>query len=225
MASAAAAAPTTDPRVGSDGRSRGRAGSGRSRAPLVEQAAPPDGLKLAVVADQHEPPLLQFGEGDELVEGVGADHPGLVDDDRRPGRKVVGGEWWPVVAVPLVDQFGDGVCAQPDVTLHDAGRFRRRRHPEHDPAIPLQVVDGGLQHAGLAGTGRADHQHQPVLSGDGGRGVGLQHVQPRHVDGGRRCRVGGLGVERPRHDVFFLGEHGVAGEVWRDRVQPHRAAI
>ena len=59
-------------------------------AELVEHAAAADGLELAGVADEDESPLLGHGERDELVEGAGADHPGLVDDEGRAGREPVG---------------------------------------------------------------------------------------------------------------------------------------
>ena len=38
-------------------------------AQFVEHAAPADRWELAVVADQHQPPVLLFGEGDEVGEG------------------------------------------------------------------------------------------------------------------------------------------------------------
>ena len=81
------------------------------------------------------------------------------------------------------------------------------------------------QHAGLAGTGRADHQHQPVVAGHRRRGVGLQHIQPVPIHGRRRCRRVGLGVHRPREDVFLLGQHRLGGEAGSGRFDPHRPAI
>ena len=87
-------------------------------AQLVEHPAATDGLELVGVADEGESPVLSFGEADEAFEGAGADHPGFVDDDRRPGREPIPVVGWPVVAFPLVEQFGEGV-----------GRVRRSRVP------------------------------------------------------------------------------------------------
>ena len=55
-------------------------------AQLGEQAAPPDRLELAGVADQDEPPVQVLGEAGEVVQGAGADHAGLVDDDGGADR-------------------------------------------------------------------------------------------------------------------------------------------
>ena len=49
--------------------------------------------------------------------------------------------------------------------------------------LGVQVVDGGGEHPGLAGTGRADHQHETVVAGDRGGGVGLQHIEAGPIDG------------------------------------------
>ena len=52
----------------------------------------------------------------------------------------------------------------------------------------VEVVDRGLQHGGLARTGRPDHQDESVPAGDGRGGVGLHHVEVSALDGGgRRC--------------------------------------
>ncbi len=70
-------------------------------SPVVEHAAASDGLQLVRVTDERESPSLLFGEVDEPVEGAGADHPGFVDDDRRPRRQSVRVGWWSVAAFPL----------------------------------------------------------------------------------------------------------------------------
>ena len=56
-------------------------------AQLGEQAATADGLQLAMVTDEHEAPLVRLGETHELMQGRGGDHPGLVDDERRPAAE------------------------------------------------------------------------------------------------------------------------------------------
>ena len=107
-----------------------------------------------------------------------------------PGRQPELGQRWPVGALPFVEQLGDGVGADAGVALEGAGRLRRRRHREHDPTVRVQVVGGGGEHAGLAGTGRADDQHEPVVAGDRRRGVGLQRIE---TVAGRRWSTGRAG--------------------------------
>ncbi len=83
-------------------------------------------------------------------------------------------------------QLGDGVGRDAGVALDRPGRLRGRRDGEHDTALCVQVVGGGGEHAGLAGAGRADDEHEPIVAGDGGGGVGLQRVEPSRstvVDG------------------------------------------
>ncbi len=50
------------------------------------------------------------------------------------------------------------------LALEHASRFRRRRHPEHGPTVGVEVGDGGGEHAGLAGAGRADDEDEAVVS-------------------------------------------------------------
>ena len=99
--------------------------------------------------------------------------------------------------------------------------------PPRTPAVRCAARSSTArsQHRRLARAGRSDDHHQPVGAGDRGGGVGLQHVQPVTVDGGRRARVVGLGVDRPGEDAFLLGEDRVAGEVRGGRFEPHRPAI
>ena len=89
----------------------------------------------------------------------------------------------------------------------------------------VEVGDGALEHRGLARTGRADDHHQAVVAGDRPRRVGLAHIQPDHVHRRRRGGVGELGVGRPHHDLFLLGEDLFGGEVRGERIDPHRPAI
>ena len=60
-------------------------------AELVEHAAASDGLQLAWVTDQRQAPVVGVGELDQGVQAVGADHPRLIDDDRRPAAELVFG--------------------------------------------------------------------------------------------------------------------------------------
>ena len=85
--------------------------------------------------------------------------------------------------------------------------------PNTGTAVGVEVVDGGAQHRGLAGAGRADDEHEPVVAGDRCGGVGLQHIQTCRLDGGGWCGVVGLGVERPGEDEFFFGEDLVGRDV------------
>ena len=103
--------------------------------------------------------------------------------------------------------------------------FGGRGDTEHRPTLRLQVGDGGGEHGGLAGTGRADDHHQPVLTGDGGGGVRLEHIEAVPLDRWRWLRVVELGVEHPGEDRFLLGEDVVAGDLGGDRLDPHRPTI
>ena len=132
---------------------------------------------------------------------------------------------WPVGAVPFVEQLGDGVAVHPGLTFQDPGGFGGGGDTEHRPIPRRQVLHGPLQGGGLAGAGRADHHDQTVGAGDRRGGVGLQHVEPVPVDGGRRLRLVGLGVDRPGQHPFLLGEDRVAGDVRGGRLQPDRTAI
>ena len=194
-------------------------------AQLGEQAAATDALELARITNQREPPPVAIDEGDELVEGGRGEHPGLVHNERRAGRQPELGKRRPVGALPLVEQLGDGVGRDAGVALHRAGRLRRRRDGEHDTPVSVEVVGGGGEHAGLAGTGRPDDEDEAVVAGDGGSGVGLQRIQPVPVHRGGRCRRVGLGGHRPRHDRFLLGEHRLGREPGCGRFDPHRPAI
>ena len=120
---------------------------------------------------------LAVGEVDEAVQGGGADHAGLVDDQRRADREPIGVERTPVGPVPFVEQLGDGVGGHAGVSLQDTGRLGRRGDTEHGPVPRRQVVDGPFEHGGLAGAGRSHDEDEPVGAGDGGGGVGLQDVQ------------------------------------------------
>jgi hypothetical protein len=124
-----------------------------------------------------------------------------------------------------VEQLGDRVGPDAGVALDRPSRLRRRCHREHDTALGAQIVGGGREHAGLAGTGRADHQHQPIVPGDRGRGVGLQRIQALAADRGRRCGWVGLGGHRPRQDRFFLSEDRLGREAGGGRLDPHRPTI
>ena len=195
------------------------------RAEFTEHPATPDRLELVGVTDQHQPPPLGVGQVCELVEVAGADHAGLVDDHRRPHRQPPRSLGRPIGSSPLVQQLRDRVRSHGGLGFEDTGRLRRRRHTEHHPSLPGEVVDGGGEHRGLAGTGRADHQHQPIRPRDRGGGLGLHHIEPARVHGGRRCGRVELCVHRPADDVFLLGQHVAAGVMTGRRFDPHRPPI
>ena len=195
-------------------------------AQLVEQAAPADGLQLTGIADEGEPPTLPLSEHDELVQRRCADHAGLVDDHRRPSRQPPPVAWWTIGAVPLVEQFGHGVGGDAGVVFEDTGGLGGRRQPEQRPPLAVQVVDGGSQHAGLAGTGRTDHQHQPRRRRrQRPPPLACNTSSPHGVHGGRRCRRVQLRVDRPGDDVFLLGQHRLGREARGGRFDPHRSSI
>src|SRR5206468_6679466 len=74
-------------------------------AQLGEQAAAAHGLKLAGITDARQSPPLAVGEVNEAVQGGGAEHAGLVHDDRRADGEPILIEWSPVGSAPFVEQL------------------------------------------------------------------------------------------------------------------------
>ena len=58
--------------------------------------------------------------------------------------------------------------------------------PEHVAAVVVEVGGCGGEHAGLAGAGGSDDQHEAIVAGDRRRRLRLQHVESGAVDGVRR---------------------------------------
>jgi hypothetical protein len=75
-------------------------------AQLGEHPAPPDSLQLPGVTDQYQAPVEMPGEVDELVQGPGPDHAGLIDHDRGGRREPVAVIRQPIAALPLVEELG-----------------------------------------------------------------------------------------------------------------------
>ncbi len=87
----------------------------------------------------------------------------------------------------------------------------------------MEVVDGCGEHAGLAGTGRADDEDEPIIAGHRAGPGALATVEAGVGDRGRRCWLVGLGVDRPGDDVFLLGEDVLARHLargWFDQQRP-----
>ena len=124
-----------------------------------------------------------------------------------------------------MEQLGDGVGAHAGVPFEHPGCFRRRGDTEHGTTLGVQVVDGGGEHPRLARTGRTDHQHETVLAGHRGGGVGLQHIEAGALDGPRRRRGFGLSIDRPGENPLLLDEHRLGGEPRRRWLDPQRATI
>ena len=195
-------------------------------AQLGEQATTADGLQLAIVTDPDEAPLVRLGEARRVRAGPGWRSFRL---HRRPpsSRSAAGTR---VVAVgravaPFVEQLGDRVGANPGVPFEYPGRFRGRGDTEHPTMLRVQVVDGGGKHPGLARPGRADHQHQTVVAGDTERGVGLQHIETRRLDGPRRS------PDRLCASIAHVtirsscGEHRLGREPSGGRLDPQRPTV
>ena len=121
---------------------------------FLEHAASADGLELVRVADERESPLVLFGVDDESVEVGGVQHAGFVDDHGRARPAV---EPCPVRVgvVEFVEELGDGVGWHPGLGFQDTCRLGRRCEPDHRSGLRVEIGDGGLEHAGLAGTGGA----------------------------------------------------------------------
>lgn len=114
-----------------------------------------------MIADQHEPPVLLFGEVDEAGKGRGADHAGFVHEHGRVGGELVAIAGWAVGAVPLVQELGEPVGWDAGLAFEHAGGLRRGGHTEHAAVVFGEVVDRGPEHRGLTGTGRAAAQRCP----------------------------------------------------------------
>ena len=56
--------------------------------------------------------------------------------------------------------------------------------PNTEATVAAEVSDGGAQHGGLAGAGRADHHDETIGTGDRCSSVALKDVQPIPVHGG-----------------------------------------
>lgn len=89
----------------------------------------------------------------------------------------------------LVQRVGRRACA----VLELFGSRRGRPHTEHRDARLLPGVNGRGEHAGLAGTGRADDRgHRPRLSQQRHHRCGLPVIETRErssVDSERTMRI------------------------------------
>lgn len=180
-------------------------------------------MELAGVADEHESPLLRHGESNELVEGAGAAHAGLVDDDRRAGRQLVAVVGLP--CAPLVEQLGDGVGGHAGLVAQHLGGLGGGRHAEEGPPLAAKVLDGAAEGRRLARAGRADHENEPIVACDRRGGVGLQDVEAVPVEAGRRVGRSVVGVDDEGEDALLLGQHALMGEVGFAGGEPDRAAV
>ena len=104
--------------------------TGRSDSPLTERGrAQAEALAFGSLLTEGFPVRLS---GQDCTRGTFSQrHSGFVDHHRRPAAEAVLGLWWPVGALPLMEQFGDGVGAHPGVAFEDAGCLRR---PSGGPA-------------------------------------------------------------------------------------------
>ena len=145
---------------------------------------------------------------------------------RRPGAELVLGEWWPVGAVPFVEQLGDGVGTDAGVAFEDAGGLRRRCHPEHRATLARARSSPAAASMRVlpapAGPTTSTRRSSPATEAAASACI---TSRPCAVDGGRRCRRVGLGLHRPGDDVLLLGEHRFGGEAGSGRFDPHRPAI
>ena len=166
---------------------RGRVGP---REGVVQDAAASDRWKLVPVADERDPRPGLVGDRQERAGGVLVQHPRLVDQQQVPGSQPGGrvgcgvGAPGPVpVVVPapavLVDQPGGRVPVGAGLRGGDLGRLQRRRHHQQPMSLPRQHGLRRPQRGGLAGTGRALHDHQLAVTRQGADDGGLGGVDPR----------------------------------------------
>ncbi len=165
-----------------------------------------------------------MGELGEAVQVRGGEHAGFVDDECRASGELPFGAW-SLGTGPLVEQLGDRIGAHAGLAFQHLRRFGSGSNTEHLAAVSFKVGHGCTKHGGLAGTGGADDHDERIMSSDGGRCLGLQQVESITLDGPRRLRLVELGVDRPGKDRFLLGDHLVAGDVGRGRLDPQRPTI
>ena len=136
-------------------------------------------LQLERVTDQRQAPLSLLGVHDEAVEVGGVQHGGLVDQDRRPRRwdRPRAGH---VRVVEFEEQLGDRVTLRAGLLLQHRRGSCRRRQPDHDAMLVVEVGDGGFEHRGLARTRRTDDHDEAVVAGNGARGGSLSVVESTH---------------------------------------------
>ncbi len=169
----------------------------------------------------------RVGEVGELVEFVGGEHPRFVDDDGGSGGEVVAmrrgsGE------VMFGEEFVDRVGIDPGLRAQYFGGGGGGCDTEHGPPLRMKLLDPGGEGRGLPGPGRADHQRQMGVPGDGGGDLGLRAGEldpgPTSSDG----RVdGGVGHPPvgPRVEPVFLRQDRVGGEGTVDAGFGDRPAI
>ena len=193
-------------------------------AELGEHASSPNGRKLIGIADEHEAPSVSIDVFDEAVEIGSVEHACLVDDESgavgEPGDDGVGTR---IVEVP--DQFGDGVGVKVRLPVQHIGASGGRGNADHGSTTVLQVVHGGVEHAGLAGARRPDDDHELVLSGDRTRSCELGLVDVERIDVDGRARVVDLCAHRPGEDSLLLGEDVLARRLCGDRFGPNRSSV
>ncbi len=141
-----------------------------------EHAASADGGELERVADEDDAPLLLVGKRCEFGELRCRHHPGLVDDDGRPGGQVVLVIRWPVEAM-LDEQLVERVGGDAGLVLQYLGCGGRRCDAEDRSTLRSELRDGWPECGGLAGAGWSDDQHELRVASDSGGGFGLGDVQ------------------------------------------------
>ena len=197
-------------------------------AQLGEQPAPADGLQLAGVTDQREPPAAGASARSTSWwrEGVPS-MPASSTITVVPAGSRYAVERWPVGAVPLVEQLGDGVGGHAGLAFQDAGRLGRRGDTEHRP-VPRRP--GRRRRArsmvvlpAPAGPTTTTSRSVPATAA---AASACNTSSPARIDG--RSTVPGssawASIAQVR-TVLLLGEDRVAGEVRGGRLQPHRPAI
>ena len=194
-------------------------------AQFGEQAAPADGLQLAVVADEHEAPLVRLGETDELMQRRGG-------RTCRPRRRRVS---------PRGRAGTRAVAAGRAVATRGAVWRRCRRASRCPVRVPGPLSPSG-RHRTPADGGRAGRRRRRRASGscrhrpgrpptrDGRRRPPRRRRRPatHRVRPDRRCLTAtrfGLSIHRPGDNPLLLDEHRLGREPRRRRLDPQRATI
>ena len=184
----------------------------------AEHAASADGRELQWITDKHDTPGALVGERGEFCEFGSGDHAGFVDDHRRSCGQVeamVG----PSRQVVLDQQLVDGVRLDAGLDPEHLGGCGRGGHPEHRSSVESELFDGGRKRGGLAGTGRADDEHQLRSPGHCAGRHALWIGEVRRLDG-QAFVVVFVDAETavcPLDQSGFLVEHSVGGECPVDR--------
>ena len=119
----------------------------------------------------------------------------------------------PVGALPFVEQLGERVRCDAGLTFEDMGGLRRRRDAEHQSAVVVRsstAVRSVVVLPAPAGPTASTSRSWPATAAATSAWMTSRSSTSTVSEGGG---LGGLRVECPRDDEFFLGEDALGRDV------------